>query len=83
MLGFVIAFLGLDYNRVQLAPVPQWLVPLVLGEVPLLDLVFAIMRRVRKKCSFQEIAGTSTTYCCSAVGRQGRWRRPPSPRRVL
>jgi UDP-GlcNAc:undecaprenyl-phosphate/decaprenyl-phosphate GlcNAc-1-phosphate transferase len=51
MLGFVIAFLGLDYNRVQLGTVPKWLVPLVLGGVPLLDLVFAIMRRVRKKCS--------------------------------
>lgn len=50
-LGFVIAFLGLNYNRVQLVLVPKWLVPLILGGVPLFDLIFAVIRRLGKKRS--------------------------------
>ncbi len=49
-LGFVIAFLALDFWRSQpaAATVPAFLFPFLLCALPLLDAVFAIIRRLRR-----------------------------------
>ena len=45
-LGFLIAFLSLEFYRYQPAPGLHWLLPLLLAALPLLDLFFAVLRRL-------------------------------------
>ncbi len=51
VLGFVIAFLGLDFYHSHNVPSPRLLVPLVFAGLPLLDVLFAVLRRLRKGAS--------------------------------
>jgi len=51
VLGFLAAFLGLDFYRVHHAVGTHLLLPLVFAGLPLLDLCLAVVRRVRKGSS--------------------------------
>jgi UDP-GlcNAc:undecaprenyl-phosphate/decaprenyl-phosphate GlcNAc-1-phosphate transferase len=51
ILGFLAAFLGLDFYRVHHAVGTHWLLPIAFGGLPLLDLCLAVVRRVRKRVS--------------------------------
>jgi UDP-GlcNAc:undecaprenyl-phosphate GlcNAc-1-phosphate transferase len=51
VLGFLIAFLGLDFYRVHHAVGTHLLLPLVFAGIPLLDLVLAVFRRLKKRVS--------------------------------
>jgi UDP-GlcNAc:undecaprenyl-phosphate GlcNAc-1-phosphate transferase len=51
VLGFVAAFLGLDFYRVHHALGTHLLLPLVFAGLPLLDLVLAVFRRLGKRVS--------------------------------
>lgn len=51
VLGFLIAFLGLDFYRVHHAIGTHWLLPLTFAGLPLLDLCFAVVRRIRRRAS--------------------------------
>ena len=51
ILGFLLAFLGLDFYRVHHAIGTHLLLPLIFAGLPLLDLCLAIFRRVRKRVS--------------------------------
>jgi UDP-GlcNAc:undecaprenyl-phosphate GlcNAc-1-phosphate transferase len=51
VLGFLAAFLGLDFYRVHHALGTNLLLPLVFAGLPLLDLVLAVFRRLRKRTS--------------------------------
>src|SRR5215470_19835459 len=51
VLGFLLAFLGLDFYRVHHAIGTHLLLPLIFAGLPLLDLCLAIFRRVRKRVS--------------------------------
>lgn len=50
-LGFLIAFLGLDFYRVHHAVGTHLLLPLVFAGIPLLDLCLAVFRRLKKRMS--------------------------------
>lgn len=74
VLGLIVALLGLDFYRVDKWTQSHWLFPLLIAALPLLDLAFAVLRRVRNgypRCT--EIVGISTICCCSVAGRQGEW----------
>ena len=51
VLGFLIAFLGLDFYRVHHAVGTHLLLPLVFAGIPLLDLILAVFRRLKKRVS--------------------------------
>lgn len=51
VLGFLVAFLGLDFYRVHHAIGTHWLIPISFAGLPLLDLFLAVVRRVRKRVS--------------------------------
>jgi UDP-GlcNAc:undecaprenyl-phosphate GlcNAc-1-phosphate transferase len=51
VLGFLVAFLGLDFYRVHHAIGTHWLLPIAFAGLPLLDLCLAVVRRVRKRVS--------------------------------
>jgi UDP-GlcNAc:undecaprenyl-phosphate GlcNAc-1-phosphate transferase len=51
VLGFLIAFLGLDFYRVHHSIGTHLLLPLTFAGLPLLDLCFAVARRIRKRSS--------------------------------
>lgn len=51
VLGFLIAFLGLDFYRVHHAVGTHLLLPLVFAGIPLLDLMLAVFRRLKKGVS--------------------------------
>ena len=51
VLGFLVAFLGLDFYRVHHAVGTQLLLPLVFAGLPLLDLFLAVFRRLKKQVS--------------------------------
>ena len=51
VLGFLAAFLGLDFYRVHHAVGTHLLLPLAFAGLPLLDLCLAVVRRVRKGAS--------------------------------
>jgi len=51
MLGFLIAFLSLDFYRVHHRIGSHWLLPLVFAALPLMDFFLAIIRRLRKRVS--------------------------------
>jgi UDP-GlcNAc:undecaprenyl-phosphate GlcNAc-1-phosphate transferase len=51
VLGFVLAFLGLDFYRVHHEVGTRLLLPLIFAGLPLLDLFLAIFRRMRKRVS--------------------------------
>ena len=51
VLGFLIAFLGLDFYRVHHAVGTHLLLPLVFAGIPLLDLLLAVFRRLKKRMS--------------------------------
>ena len=51
VLGFLLAFLGLDFYRVHHAIGTHLLLPLIFAGLPLLDLFLAVFRRVRKRVS--------------------------------
>jgi UDP-GlcNAc:undecaprenyl-phosphate GlcNAc-1-phosphate transferase len=51
VLGFLIAFLGLDFYRVHHAVGTHLLLPLVFAGIPLLDLMLAVFRRLKKRMS--------------------------------
>lgn len=51
VLGFLLAFIGLDFYRVHHAIGTHMLLPLVFAGLPLLDLFLAVVRRVRKRVS--------------------------------
>jgi UDP-N-acetylmuramyl pentapeptide phosphotransferase/UDP-N-acetylglucosamine-1-phosphate transferase len=48
ILGFALAFLGLDFWRSHAATTPMILFPLTLAGLPLLDAGFAVVRRLRR-----------------------------------
>ena len=50
-LGFYIAFLSLEYYHRLPTPGFHWLVPVVFAAVPVLDLHFAVLRRLSKRTS--------------------------------
>jgi UDP-GlcNAc:undecaprenyl-phosphate/decaprenyl-phosphate GlcNAc-1-phosphate transferase len=50
-LGFVVAFLALDFYRVHYHIGTRWLLPLVFAAIPLLDFFLAILRRIRRRVS--------------------------------
>jgi UDP-GlcNAc:undecaprenyl-phosphate/decaprenyl-phosphate GlcNAc-1-phosphate transferase len=50
-LGFVVAFLALDFYRVHHHIGTRWLLPLVFAAVPLLDFFLAVLRRIRRRVS--------------------------------
>ncbi len=50
-LGFVVAFLALDFYRVHYHIGTRWLLPLVFAALPLLDFFLAVLRRVRRRVS--------------------------------
>ena len=60
VLGFLIAFLGLDFYRVHHAVGTHLLLPLVFAGIPLLDLVLAVFRRLKKRVS--PLAGDRQHY---------------------
>jgi UDP-GlcNAc:undecaprenyl-phosphate GlcNAc-1-phosphate transferase len=51
MLGFLIAFLSLDFYRVHHRIGSHWLLPLVFAGLPLMDFLLAIIRRLRNRVS--------------------------------
>jgi UDP-GlcNAc:undecaprenyl-phosphate/decaprenyl-phosphate GlcNAc-1-phosphate transferase len=51
MLGFLIAFLGLDFYHVHHHIGSHWLLPLVFAGLPLMDFFLAVVRRLRKRVS--------------------------------
>jgi UDP-GlcNAc:undecaprenyl-phosphate GlcNAc-1-phosphate transferase len=51
VLGFLLAFLGLDFYRVHHAVGTHWLLPIAFAGLPLVDLCLAVVRRVRKRVS--------------------------------
>jgi UDP-GlcNAc:undecaprenyl-phosphate GlcNAc-1-phosphate transferase len=51
MLGFLIAFLSLDFYRVHHHIGSHWLLPLVFAALPLMDFFLAVIRRLRKRIS--------------------------------
>jgi UDP-N-acetylmuramyl pentapeptide phosphotransferase/UDP-N-acetylglucosamine-1-phosphate transferase len=51
VLGFLVAFLGLDFYRVHHAIGTHLLLPLVFAGLPLLDLFLAVFRRLKKQVS--------------------------------
>jgi UDP-GlcNAc:undecaprenyl-phosphate/decaprenyl-phosphate GlcNAc-1-phosphate transferase len=51
VLGFLLAFLGLDFYRVHHAIGTHLLLPLIFAGLPLLDLFLAVFRRLRKGTS--------------------------------
>ena len=51
VLGFLVAFLGLDFYRVHYTIGTHWLLPIAFAGLPLLDLCLAVVRRVRKRAS--------------------------------
>ncbi|MGB0035926.1 MAG: hypothetical protein WBP79_10675, partial [Candidatus Acidiferrales bacterium] len=51
MLGFCIAFLGLDFYRAHSAAGPQLLFPILIAAFPLLDATLAVARRLRSRVS--------------------------------
>jgi len=51
MLGFLIAFLSLDFYRVHHHIGSHWLLPLVFAALPLMDFFLAVIRRLRKRVS--------------------------------
>jgi UDP-GlcNAc:undecaprenyl-phosphate GlcNAc-1-phosphate transferase len=51
MLGFLIAFLSLDFYRVHHHIGSHWLLPLVFAALPLMDFFLAVVRRLRKRVS--------------------------------
>jgi len=51
VLGFLVAFLGLDFYRVHHTIGTHWLLPLTFAGLPLLDLCLAIVRRIRRRAS--------------------------------
>ena len=51
VLGFLMAFLGLDFYRVHHAVGTHLLLPLVFAGIPLLDLLLAVFRRLKKRVS--------------------------------
>jgi UDP-GlcNAc:undecaprenyl-phosphate GlcNAc-1-phosphate transferase len=50
-LGFVVAFLALDFYRVHYHIGTRWLLPLVFAALPLLDFFLAVLRRIRRRVS--------------------------------
>ena len=48
ILGFLLAFIGLDFYRVHHAIGTRLLLPLIFAGLPLLDLVLAVFRRMKK-----------------------------------
>jgi UDP-GlcNAc:undecaprenyl-phosphate/decaprenyl-phosphate GlcNAc-1-phosphate transferase len=50
-LGFVVAFLALDFYRVHYHIGTRWLLPLVFAALPLLDFFLAVLRRLRRRVS--------------------------------
>lgn len=50
-LGFLVAFLGLDFYRVHHAIGTRLFLPLIFAGLPLLDLFLAVFRRIRKRTS--------------------------------
>ena len=51
VLGFLLAFLGLDFYRVHHAIGVHLFLPLIFAGLPILDLVLAVARRLRKRVS--------------------------------
>jgi UDP-GlcNAc:undecaprenyl-phosphate/decaprenyl-phosphate GlcNAc-1-phosphate transferase len=51
ILGFAIAFLSLDFWRANIAAPTALLIPLLAAAIPLLDAVFAVVRRLRNRGS--------------------------------
>ena len=51
MLGFLIAFLSLDFYRVHHRIGSHWLLPLVFAALPLMDFFLAVIRRLRNRVS--------------------------------
>lgn len=51
VLGFLLAFLGLDFYKVHHAIGTHLLLPLVFAGLPILDLLLAVFRRLRKRVS--------------------------------
>jgi UDP-GlcNAc:undecaprenyl-phosphate GlcNAc-1-phosphate transferase len=51
MLGFLIAFLALDFYHVHHHIGSHWLLPVVFAGLPLMDFLLAIMRRLRNRVS--------------------------------
>lgn len=51
VLGFLVAFLGLDFYRVHHAIGTRLFLPLIFAGLPLLDLFLAVFRRIRKRMS--------------------------------
>jgi UDP-GlcNAc:undecaprenyl-phosphate GlcNAc-1-phosphate transferase len=51
ILGFLVAFVGLDFYRVHHAIGTHWLLPIAFAGLPLLDLCLAVARRVSKRAS--------------------------------
>jgi UDP-GlcNAc:undecaprenyl-phosphate GlcNAc-1-phosphate transferase len=50
-LGFIVAFLSLDFYRVHPRLGTRWLLPLLFAAVPLLDFLLAVARRLHKRVS--------------------------------
>lgn len=50
-LGFVVAFLALDFYRVHYHIGTRWLLPLVFAALPLLDFFLAVARRIQRRVS--------------------------------
>lgn len=51
VLGFLVAFIGLDFNRVHHSVGTHLLLPLIFAGLPLLDLFLAVFRRMRNGTS--------------------------------
>ena len=51
LLGFVVAFLSLDFYKVHHSIGMHWLLPLVFAGLPLMDFFLAMVRRLKKKVS--------------------------------
>jgi UDP-GlcNAc:undecaprenyl-phosphate/decaprenyl-phosphate GlcNAc-1-phosphate transferase len=51
VLGFLLAFLGLDFYRAHYAIGTRLLLPVIFAGLPLLDLFLAVFRRIRKRTS--------------------------------
>jgi UDP-GlcNAc:undecaprenyl-phosphate GlcNAc-1-phosphate transferase len=50
-LGFIVAFLALDFYRVHYHIGTRWLLPLVFSALPLLDFFLAVLRRIQRRVS--------------------------------
>ncbi|HEY2462108.1 MAG TPA: MraY family glycosyltransferase [Candidatus Acidoferrum sp.] len=51
LLGFLVAFLGLDFYRSHYAIGTHFLLPVVFAGLPLMDFLLAVLRRLRKRVS--------------------------------